>query len=161
MGSLFKGSQMKKILLILFFILPYTSIALTELIRNTKITRMLSSHNSTYGGCMISIDQRPSDFGLDCGSSTWISLGCVSDRVSEDGAQRMLQIAEMAFVLDFAVFIWVTDTIKHGNFCTAIRITSIRPTRSNNSSAQSSYYADEMDMPLMDMDETAFPEPIE
>jgi len=117
----------KHLLLVLFLISPYSSFAAVERIKKTTIKRMLMHATSSYGGCMISIDHYPSDAGLDCGNGQWVSLGCESEHISPEGAERMLQNADKAFLLGWMIDIWIDDSIKHGSFCTAIRVDLLAP----------------------------------
>ena len=112
---------MKKLLLVLFFVLPYTSVAEVKKI-HTIITKTLSTSNNSYGGCMIELREDVNfETGLEC-YSRWVSLGCNSDIISEEESKRMWRSARKAYALDAEIRVWINDEIKHGDFCTAQRI---------------------------------------
>ena len=112
---------MKKWLLIFFFVLPYISTAEVKSL-HTIITRTLLTSNGEYGGCMIELREDVNfETGLDC-HSRWVSLGCISDVISKEESKLMWNSAGMAFAMDAEIRVWVNDSIKHGEFCTAERI---------------------------------------
>ncbi|MDE0151147.1 MAG: hypothetical protein OXK80_01445 [Bdellovibrionales bacterium] len=147
---------MKKILLALFFtIFPYTSKAATANIRSA-ITAVHAHSTYSNGGCMILLAESPTDHGLDCVNfnrpSKWVSLGCVSDHIDPDGAQRMLDAARDSVLftnlLDAPVpMIRVVDHIKHNGYCTAITINAFYPRPSRTTSMASSSSLNEFDSP--------------
>lgn len=165
---------MKQILLTLFLIiLPYTSEAATANIR-TAITALHAHSTHANGGCMIHLAESPTDHGLDCINfnrhSRWVSLGCESEHITPEGAQRMLDAARESAVftalLDAPVpMVRVVDHIKHNGYCTAITINAFFPRPSRTTSMASSSF-DAFDSPevpeLLPVEDAIFlEEPIE
>jgi hypothetical protein len=75
-----------------------------------------------FGSCMVMLDKSIVDAGLDCPANSWVSLDCDGVYFSKATAQRLLDTAQMAFVLDKKVNIKVDDSKKHNAFCVAVRI---------------------------------------
>lgn len=112
---------MKKLILLVFFLVPYISHADIQSMR-TKVSRILVQRGQAYGGCMmLSKWNIMEETGLNC-TGKWISLGCNSNVISEEGAERMWQSARMAFFLEKDIIVWIDDEIKHSGHCTAVRL---------------------------------------
>ncbi len=136
--------------------LPYVADAAHVRIR-TYVGRTRANARQTYGGCMVLIQQNPAEFGLECRSSRWVSLGCDSDQISKEGGERMRNDALIAAMTGNQIMIWVTDTVQHNGFCTAFQVDILDLLPKNNSLAQSS--SDNMDEPFLE--EPFLEEPIE
>ena len=112
---------MKIFLCLVFLLLPYTSSAAVMQMR-TSIIRLLAHSNQSFGGCMVQLSSNIMDeTGLNC-DTKWVSLGCVSDIVPEDGSARMWANAELAFVLGIGIYININDEKRHSGYCTAERV---------------------------------------
>jgi hypothetical protein len=90
-------------------------------IKGATIQKTLLQEGS-FGGCMISLDKSIKDAGLSCPDSNWVSLDCDGAYSSKAAAQRMLDSAQLAFVMNKEVFILVDDSKKHNDYCVATRI---------------------------------------
>ena len=78
--------------------------------------------NLRFGGCMVHLSVSPSEQGLNCPLGRWVSFSCGGDYTSRSNAMRLLDSAQLAFVSDREVLIWVDDTRKHNGWCFASRV---------------------------------------
>ena len=98
--------------------------AATERIQaNAK--RTLTTDDGRFGGCMVQLDERIGDMGLDCPGS-WVTFSCSGVHTSTDEAVRMFESAQMAFALDRMLMVEVTDERKHNGHCYARRVDVIK-----------------------------------
>jgi hypothetical protein len=89
------------------------------------ITKTVVADEGRWGGCMVSIDQRLADSGLDC-PGKWVSFSCSGLFTEKDVAYRMFDQAQMAFTLGRKVEIYVDDTKKHNGYCYGNRINVLK-----------------------------------
>ena len=87
--------------------------------------RTLTTDDGRFGGCMVQLDQRVSEAGLDCPGS-WVTFSCSGVHTSPDEGFRMFESAQMAFALDRRVMIEVTDELKHNGHCYGRRVDVLR-----------------------------------
>lgn len=89
---------------------------------DTRITRTLVAADA-FGGCMAALDVAPSESGLDCrAGSKWVTFSCTGEHAARSAALRMFDSAQLAFVMERRVRVWVDDTRKHNGFCFVSRI---------------------------------------
>jgi hypothetical protein len=86
-----------------------------------NVLKTLIADQDRWGGCMILIDQKLSDHGLDC-PQQWVSFSCNGTYTTKDVAYRMFDSAQMAYALGKRVFLQVVDTKKHNGYCYASRV---------------------------------------
>ncbi len=108
----------------LALLIPLTASAATEPLV-VDVTRTLAAGDDTWGGCMARLSRDPADVGLDCplsqeGEGAWVSFDCTG--ASRSNAARMFDSAQMAFVTDRRIRIWVTDDDKRNDYCVAVRV---------------------------------------
>jgi hypothetical protein len=80
--------------------------------------------NEGFGGnCLIRMTVNPRNLLPTC-KNNWVSFSCDGTHTSKDVAYRMLEMSQMAFVLDKGVLVIVDDNpLKmHDGFCLATRL---------------------------------------
>ena len=85
------------------------------------ITKALVADEGRWGGCMVNVDVKLADKGLDCPGKS-VSFSCSGVFTEKDVAYRMFDQAQMAFALERKVQIYVDDTKKHNGYCYGNRI---------------------------------------
>ena len=87
-----------------------------------KAIRTLTTGDGRFGGCMVQLDKRLADTGLNC-PGNWVTLSCTGVHTSskEDGS-RMFDSAQMAFSLGKTIVVEVNDEKKHNGHCYARRV---------------------------------------
>ena len=85
-----------------------------------KAIRTLTTGDGRFGGCMVQLDQNPSDSGLNC--TSWVTFSCTGVHTSMDEGFRMFESAQMAFALDKTIVLEVDDGKKHNGHCYARRV---------------------------------------
>ncbi len=99
--------------------MPLSVSALTETIE-ASVTRTLAVRDEMFGGCMVLLTTNPTDEGLDCASSPWVSFDCTGD--SRANAARMFDSALMAFVMERPISVTVDDEQTRNGYCVATRV---------------------------------------
>ena len=66
------------------------------------ITKTVVADEGRWGGCMVSIDQKLADSGLDC-PGKWVSFSCSGVFTEKDVAYRMFDQAQMATFNDYYI----------------------------------------------------------
>ncbi len=101
--------------------MPLTASALTRPM-TANVTSTLAEADDSRGGCAVELTVNPSDAGLDCPDINWVTFDCTGD--SRSNAMRMFDSAQLAFVADHRIRLWVTDEIKseEDDYCTVTRI---------------------------------------
>ena len=94
--------------------------AATDMVE-TQVERVMAESNGGFGGCMARLATSPSTAGLDC-ASKWVTFSCTGVHTSKSNAVRLYEAAQLAFVTNRTVRVWVDDTRKHGVNCFASRI---------------------------------------
>ena len=118
---------MKRIILLLtalYVIYAPASYAATVKVKGL-ITKTVVADEGRWGGCMVSMDKKLADSGLDC-PSKWVSFSCSGVFTEKDIAYRMFDQAQMAFALERKVEIYVDDTKKHNDYCYGNRINVLK-----------------------------------
>ena len=87
-----------------------------------EVRRTLTVADDRFGGCMVALSVSPSDEGLDCPTSKWVTFSCTGTHTSKSNALRMYDSAQLAFVTGREVRVWVDDTRKHNGHCFVSRI---------------------------------------
>ena len=85
------------------------------------VTKSVMADEVRWGGCMVRIDKKLADSGLDC-PSKWVSFSCSGVFTEKDVAYRMFDQAQMALTLERTVEIHVDDSKKHNGYCYGNRI---------------------------------------
>ena len=94
-----------------------------------RVTRTLATSetddegNVKFGGCMVELDttlatQAPN---LSC-PGRWVTLSCSGDFATRSNAMRMLDSAQLAFVSNRRLRLYVNDELKHNGRCFAYRV---------------------------------------
>ena len=86
------------------------------------ITRTLAGEETRFGGCMAALSVKPLNEGLDCTIGSWVTFDCVGEYVTRSAAMRMYDAAQMAFLTERRVRVYVDDTRKHDGYCLVTRI---------------------------------------
>ena len=87
-----------------------------------EVRRTLTVADDRWGGCMVLLDSSPSEKGLDCPDTAWVTFSCDGTYTSKSKALRMYDSAQLAFVTGRTVRVWVDDTKKHNGYCFVSRI---------------------------------------
>ena len=87
-----------------------------------EVRRTLTVADERFGGCMVALSVSPSDEGLDCPTSKWVTFSCSGTHTSKSNALRMYDSAQLAFVTGREVRVWVDDTRKHNGHCFVSRL---------------------------------------
>ena len=87
-----------------------------------EVRRTLTVADESFGGCMVMLSVSPSEMGLSCPESRWVTFSCTGTYTSKSNALRMYDSAQLAFVTGRRVLVWVDDTKKHNGHCFASRI---------------------------------------
>jgi hypothetical protein len=74
--------------------------------------------SALFGNCMVHITGETS---LSCPQG-WFSLGCAGDYMSKQVASRNYDMAQMAFVMETPINLWVQDSLKYNGYCVATGI---------------------------------------
>jgi len=92
---------------------------------NAGAKRTLTTDDGRFGGCMVQLDERIANAGLDCPGS-WVTFSCSGVHTSPDEGFRMFESAQMAFALDRELMVEVPDEMKHNGHCYARRVDVLR-----------------------------------
>ena len=92
-----------------------------------EVRRTLTVADERWGGCMVILSVSPSEEGLDCPETGWVTFSCTGTHTSKSNALRMYDSAQLAFVTGRTVRVWVDDTKKHNGYCFASRIDVVAP----------------------------------
>ena len=87
-----------------------------------EVRKTLSVADDRWGGCMVALSVSPSDEGLDCPETAWVTFSCSGEHASKSSALRMYDSAQLAFVTGRTVKVWVDDSKKHNGYCFVSRI---------------------------------------
>ena len=87
-----------------------------------EVRRTLTVADERFGGCMVALSVSPSEEGLDCPTSKWVTFSCTGTHTSKSNALRMYDSAQLAFVTGRTVRVWVDDTKKENGHCFVNRI---------------------------------------
>ncbi|MCY3818984.1 MAG: hypothetical protein OXH52_06410 [Gammaproteobacteria bacterium] len=87
-----------------------------------EVRRTLTVADDRFGGCMVALSVSPSEEGLDCPMSKWVTFSCAGTHTSKSNALRMYDSAQLAFVTGRKVRVWVDDAKKHNGHCFVSRI---------------------------------------
>ncbi len=82
--------------------------------------RILVSEN-TFGGCMVQLSVDPQTMLPNCGSA-WVTMSCDGTFMPKDVSDRLLEQAQMAFVLGKGLSVFVDDSRRHNGYCLAYRV---------------------------------------
>ena len=96
--------------------------ATIEQVKDVEVRRTLTVADERFGGCMVALSVSPSESGLDCPTSKWVTFSCTGTHTSKSNALRMYDSAQLAFVTGRTVLVWVDDTKKHNGHCFVDRI---------------------------------------
>ena len=115
---------------VLALVLVATTMPLTQATTvsiEARITRTLAAADG-FGGCMAALDVAPSDSGLHCPvGGKWVTFSCTGEHAAKADALRMFDSAQLAFVTERPVRVWVDDTRKHNGHCFVSRIDVLSP----------------------------------
>lgn len=96
--------------------------AATAVITDVEVRRTLTVADDRFGGCMVALSVSPSEEGLDCPTTKWVTFSCTGTHTSKSNALRMYDSAQLAFVTGRKVRVDVDDTKKHNGHCFVSRI---------------------------------------
>ena len=86
-----------------------------------KAVRTLTTGDGRFGGCMVQLNKRLADTGLNC-PGNWVTFSCTGVHASKEDGSRMFGSAQMAFSLDRTIVVEVDDGKKHNGHCYARRV---------------------------------------
>ena len=86
-----------------------------------KAVRTLTTGDGRFGGCMVQLNKRFAETGLNCPGS-WVTFSCTGVHTSKEDGSRMFDSAQMAFSLDKTIVVEVDDGKKHNGHCYARRV---------------------------------------
>lgn len=86
-----------------------------------KAVRTLTTGDGRFGGCMVQLNKRLEDAGLNC-PGTWVTFSCTGVHTSKEDGSRMFESAQIAFSLDKTIVVEVNDEKKHNGHCYARRV---------------------------------------
>ena len=89
------------------------------------VVRTLTTDDGRLGGCMVRLDKRLNEAGLDCPGS-WVTLSCSGVHTTATEAVRMFASAQLAFSQQLTAMFEVTDEKKHSGHCYATRVDVLR-----------------------------------
>ena len=110
---------MKRIIFVVLVFCSSAAMAATARF-DTTVQRVMSDADA-FGGCMVYVETRLRDVGLDC-PSRWVSFSCSGDFASRADANRNFDIAQLALVTGATIRISVDDTQRHNGYCVSRRI---------------------------------------
>lgn len=89
----------------------------------TKVTNVLVTADTKYGGCMTALLDSPTTKLAGCGAS-WVTFDCAGLFPDTDivRSYRMLDQAQLGYALKRNVYVEFTDTKKANGYCFAKRI---------------------------------------
>lgn len=97
-----------------------TLVEITRLSTNTVVDS--KTDKLMWGGCLALLSDSPSNYGLDCPSSNFVTFDCIGEFSAKSDALRLYDAAQLGYVTKKRVNIWVDDTRKHNGYCLATRI---------------------------------------
>ena len=87
-----------------------------------KAVRTLTTGDGRFGGCMVQLEKRLAEAGLNC-PGNWVTFSCTGVHASkEEDGSRMFESAQLAFSLDKTIVVEVDDEKKHNGHCYARRV---------------------------------------
>lgn len=89
------------------------------------VVRTLTTDDGRLGGCMVRLDRRIDEFGLDC-PGRWVTFSCSGVHTTPAEAVRMFESAQLAFTQQRTAMVQVTDEKKHNGHCYATRVDVLR-----------------------------------
>ena len=100
----------------------------TGIVGNTQIQRMLST-DGKWGGCAVrlantvqsSITSVTSGGSVSCAGNL-LSLDCVGNQISKSAAQNLFSTAQLAYVTEGTVDLYIDDSVLFNGYCRAYRI---------------------------------------
>jgi len=87
----------------------------------TGVIQKVLVSGDNFGGCMVYLPVPANSSGLDC-PGNWVSFSCTGHFNQKDFAYRMLDQAEASLHLGNELSVFIDDTKKHSNICTAYRV---------------------------------------
>lgn len=96
--------------------------AATGKVKSATITTLLVDQ-ADFGGCMVELSVDPQSILPGC-SSDWVTLDCLAvfPESTKSIAQTKLSQAQIAFVANRRVRVYLTDARKANGYCLATRI---------------------------------------
>ena len=91
------------------------------------ITRTMVVADDRWGGCAARLSVSPADEGLANCANNWVTFSCSGVHTSKSSALAMFDQAQMAYVLDRRVRVFVDDSKKHNGLCFVNRIELLPP----------------------------------
>jgi len=86
-----------------------------------KIKRLLISSDGSFGNCMVALDVGPETVLPACRAG-WVSFSCDGTYMDKNSASKLLENAQISFLLDRVLKIYVDDSIRHNNYCVGVRV---------------------------------------
>ena len=109
--------------LLTLLLLALSAVATAQQVRMETTITSVFVDPVRHGNCGVLVGERIRDAtGLDC-NGTMVSFSCDGRFHGKDVAYRMLDLAQMAFALEYPVEIEIDDTRKAAGACVATRIT--------------------------------------
>ena len=108
---------MKKLLSLALMGLMLSAPAMaTEEFMVSKIKNLLVTSDGRFGNCMVELYVSPSSKLASC-KAGWVSFSCSGTFAAKSDAKGMMDMAQLAFLLEKEVNIGVDDSKLHNGFC--------------------------------------------
>ena len=82
----------------------------------SKIKNLLVTSDGKFGNCMVELYVSPTTKLPNC-EAGWLSFSCSGTFASKSDAKGMMEMAQLAFLLDKEVNIGVDDSKLHNGYC--------------------------------------------
>ncbi len=82
----------------------------------SKIKNLLVTSDGKFGNCMVELYVSPSSKLASC-KAGWVSFSCSGTFAAKSDAKGMMDMAQLAFLLEKEVNIGVDDSKLHNGFC--------------------------------------------
>ena len=82
----------------------------------SKIKNLLVASDGDFGNCMVELYVSPTTVLPSCAAG-WVSFSCSGTFAAKSDAKSMMEMAQLAFLLDKEVNIGVDDSKLHNGYC--------------------------------------------
>ena len=108
---------MKKLVSLVLMGLMFTTPAIgAEKYMVSKIKNLLVASDGDFGNCMVELYVSPTTVLSSCADG-WVSFSCSGTFAAKSDAKSMMEMAQLAFLLDKEVNIGVDDSKLHNGYC--------------------------------------------
>lgn len=89
-----------------------------------KVTDVIASDGSIYGGCAVKVDYDIRKYSSSCsGASTgsWVTFSCSGQLQDAETGKFLFEQAQIAYLMNKTIRFDIEDSKKHNNFCLVTR----------------------------------------